>query len=145
MAELLIETRQFALAESEAEKLLEANDKDPRAWRLLAWALYGEFRSGALVARPKGSVSVSEAFERALALSPKDVQLARTLARIYRDEDKEELLSDEKRALSLDDRKQLANKVVDQMVTANPKSPEAFLARHLYRVEYNLPGADEDL
>ena len=148
LAELLIETRQFALAESEAEKLLKANDKDPRAWRLLAWALYGEFQSGALVGRPKGGMSVGEAFERALALSPKDVQLAATLAGIYRNEDKEELLSKEKRALAATEREQLeqlADKLVDQMVAANPKAPEAFLARYGYRVQYGLPGAKDDL
>lgn len=148
LAELLIQIGRFASAESEAEKLLETNGKDPRARRLLAWALYGQFQSGALAGRPKGGVSVSKAFERALTLSPKDVQLAATLARIYRDKDKEELLSDEKRAISLEDRKQLANKankVVDQMVTANPKSPEAFLARYLYRTQYKLDGAKDDL
>ncbi|MHC4178145.1 MAG: tetratricopeptide repeat protein, partial [Planctomycetota bacterium] len=169
LAELLIETAQFASAEKEAKELLKANDEVPQAWRHLASALYGQFRSGAFSARPQAegpwdAVPIIEAFDRAIELNPTEIQLAETFARICRDE--ERLCTEEKEALGKafvriclrgaepsaeekqgldEERKQLADKVVDQMVAANPNGPEAYLARHLYRIQYKLDGAKDDL
>lgn len=166
LAELLLEVARYPSAEAEADKLLEANDKDPEAWRLLALALDGQLRSGALAARPgagdrEDAVSVIGALDRAIQLNPTEIQLALALARICRDED--QICIDEKKALGkafsrvcpdgtqsaaegeLEQRRQLADKLVDQMVTANPKSPDAFLGRCRYRIQYELPGAEDDL
>ena len=46
---------------------------------------------------------------------------------------------------SLRQRARLADQCIDQMVMANPKSPDVFLARYRYRRQYGLPGAQQDL
>jgi predicted Zn-dependent protease len=84
LAELLLEMRRYSAAETEAVKLLAANDKDPQGRRLLALALYGQVQSGAAAARSKGGPSINRAFELALQSYPGDVQLSAILARVYR-------------------------------------------------------------
>ncbi len=143
LAELLLEIRRFTAAEAEAAKLLAADGKDPQGRRLLALALYAQVQSGAAVARPKGSRPISQVFESALQDNPGDVQLSAILARIYRSE--EQLLDDKKRTLPPAEREKQADLLMDQMIHANPASPDAYLARYAYRAQYRLPGAEEDL
>jgi tetratricopeptide (TPR) repeat protein len=243
LAELLLELAPYpppgrhALAEAEAEKLLEANDEDPQARRLLALALYGQLQSGALAGEQAAVTRAVMAFENALFLQANrgDLALSETLSRIYRHDkqlpddersarvyrddqqlsdnelsailtkvcqaEKESLgdgLSGIRRRMSRADKKPiepelervalrvlgqeaggskpdyssllaavcedankvsredrrtvlnavrrlLATDVIDQVVAANPKAPEAFLARYRYRVQYRLAGAKDDL
>ena len=143
LAELLLEIRRFTAAEAEATKLLAADDKDPQGRRLLALALYAQVQSGAAVAKPKGSRPINQVFESALQDNPGDVQLSAIFARIYRSD--EQLLDGKKRAMRPAEREKQADLLMDQMIHANPASPDAYLARYAYRAQYRLPGADEDL
>ena len=86
---------------------------------------------------------IGKTFEDALALNPKDVKLASTCARIVREE--KQLLGEEERAASDAERQRMADEIIDRMVAADPENPEALLARFLYRTEYDLPEAEQDL
>jgi tetratricopeptide (TPR) repeat protein len=141
LAELLLELRRFTAAEEESRELLKQDQNDPQGSRLLALALYGQSRTGAMAKR--GDVVVGEAFQRARELNPGDVEIATTLAGIYRNEP--QLLTNEQQALSDAKRQTLADQVVDDVVAANPQSASGYLARYRYRLRYGLPNAEDDL
>ena len=143
LMELLLQTGQFSDLETEANTCLKENAKDPQANRYLALSLYGQFQRGGLGGMRADAPPVAKAFQDALDLNPTDVQLAAILARIYRDHD--ELLDDEERKLSKDQREKQADDIIDQMIQENPANAEAFLARYEYRITYELPEAREDL
>ncbi len=143
LAELLIELRRFVPAEEEARELLKRDPNDPQGWRLVALALDGQSRAGGL-ARGRSPTLVGEAFERALKLNPGDVEIAATLAGIYRE--RPQLLSEQQQALSDAERQRLADGIMDAMVAANPQSAKAQLARYRYRSRLPAwPIAKEDL
>jgi tetratricopeptide (TPR) repeat protein len=143
LAALLLERWQFASAEAEVQQLLQSDGNDAEAWRLLALTLYGQYRTDSLPATLKSVRFVGEAFERALELNPGNVELSMRLASIYRNH--RQLLSDQKRSLAEARRKELADEVVNRMVAANPRNPEALLARYKYRRGYGLPQSTDDL
>ena len=143
LAELLLELRRYPAAEVEAEKLLAADAADPQGRRLLALALYGEVQSGAVVARSKSGPPLNQVFESALQSNPGDVRISTILAEVYRSDDR--FLDEKIRSQPRDKREALANRLMDEMVQANPKNADACLARHRYRILYHLPGADQDL
>lgn len=143
LAELLLadgphKPESFVAAEEEAKKL---NADDPEGWRLLALSLYGQLWYSPLATKgsqsnwKSGSIgwefkqakaTIDKAFARALELNPGNVRLAAILARIYRGD--EQLLSNEKQTLTEAQREQLADSVVDQVVTTNRENLAALLA-----------------
>jgi tetratricopeptide (TPR) repeat protein len=143
LTDLLLESQQLVAAETEAKKLLEGNPDDPQGLRVLALAHYRQYLIGSRTAKSEDGISIGEELEGALERDPGNVVLARTLAWIYRTEPL--LLSEEKQPLTESERKKLANDVMDQMVEANAEDATAYLARYLYRNEYELAGAEEDL
>jgi tetratricopeptide (TPR) repeat protein len=142
LGELLLQLRRFASTEEEARELLKLDKNDAQGCRLLALALYGEVRTGAKP-RGKNAVPLGDVFEQARRLNPTDIEIAVVLAAIYRDDP--QLLNGKQQALSDAKRGRLADGVVDGMVAAQPKSADAYLARHRYRVRYGLPNAQDDL
>jgi tetratricopeptide (TPR) repeat protein len=143
LAECLLRLREYVSAEREARKVLEGDVSDKDGKRLLALALFGEFLSGSSAAQPEAGVSVTAALEDALELHPGDIQLAQTLAVIYRG--RKELLRKEKQILSDAERAEAADAIIDRMVATDPKRPEARLARYRYRLVHKLPNAVDDL
>ena len=151
----------LGLAEADAKDLLAGKADDPRATRVLALALYEQFQTGTLAASYQSGITVGDAFERALALSPADVELSATLARIWRDH--EDLLSDgqRKRARGAAEgipgpdkaaryqlaRATIADGIVDQMMERgqNARDPRTLLVRYRYRTHYGVSGAEQDL
>ncbi len=134
----------------------------PQALRVLALAYYWQYLQGSKTATfsltnsegelldidgkvilPDSSdtvpVHVGEEIKKALERDPGNVVLARTLAQLYRTEPL--LLSEETQALTEDERKKLADEVMDQMVEASAEDASAYLARYLYRNEYEVAGA----
>jgi tetratricopeptide (TPR) repeat protein len=144
LTKLLLETQKYTSANEEATTLLDPDqggDKDdPYGWWAKAHALYGEYRERTLKADRS---AVGAAFVRAAALNPTKVELAATLADFYRTEP--QLLSEDEQALAEPERQQRADEIIEKMVAANPKTPEAYLARYSYRVRNRLPQATEDL
>ncbi len=122
----------YKRAEGQAEKLLAVDNNDSPAWRILALSLYQQSRAadGPAVSR------VIEALKSAVAHNPTDVELASTLARIYRSDIAE---------FYAGERQSLADEVMDYLVQSAPNSPDALLARYKYRLRYRVPGADADL
>ena len=143
LTDLLLETRQFVAAVEEAGELLEANPDDPQGLRVLALAHYGLYLLGSRDAKSDDGTFIGEEFERALQQDPGNIGLAGALAQIYRTQPL--LLSEEKQALTEGEREKLADAVMDRMVEANAEEVTAYLSRYLYRNEYELAGAKEDL
>ena len=172
LGELLLQLQRFAEAEEEACELLDKDQNDATGWRVLALALHGQSRKGAIGtgihnaktlallqkshdSAPGGEKSrqqapgskeepekpfvatVGEVFQQAKSRSPGDIEIATTLAAIYRNEP--QLLDDSGQALSDAERQAKADQVVDEMVAANPQTARAYLARYRYRLRYNLP------
>ncbi len=171
--ELLLELRRFAPAEKEAKTLhdeaaalLNTGAKNPQATELqalaarsLAFARYGLFRTGTRVPLGPELDALGPTFLQALELNAGNQPFARQMAEVCRRESKIGLYaqSDDvppsgdapgsKNAQALDQaaRDALADQTMDRMVAANPDDALAYLARYLYRTQYDLPGAAEDL
>ncbi|MBN1588463.1 MAG: tetratricopeptide repeat protein [Pirellulales bacterium] len=143
LAKLLLELQRFAPAESEARLLLKRDANDSQAKRLLALAVFGQFRSGASATTPETESSVVDVFKQALESNPGDVELSTILAGIYRDGSQP--LRDSGQLLTNRQRGQLADKVMTEMVKANPRNPQAYVASYLYRTKHGLPRAEQDL
>ncbi len=143
VGELLMQAQEFVSAEAEARKLIEVDPKDAKAHRLLALALFGQAQSSSESSIAQSGMTVGAALEEAFRLNPTDVQLALTLADVYRN--KPRLQSEEARARSDVDRAQLADQCVDELVKADPKGAITHLARYQYRSQNGLPDTESDL
>jgi cellulose synthase operon protein C len=143
LVELLLQSEQFASAAKEADALLKGDEENAEGNRLKALALYGQANAVGIASGPKASPDVGDALEKARRLNPADVQLAWTLAEVYRDVP--QLQSEDARKLSDSERAQLADRCLDDLVQADPKQAMAYLARFQYRKKYKLPSADTDL
>jgi len=159
LAELLLEVGAVSSdhrvsAAREAWNLLQESDrKDPRAARVLALAVFQMIRGGTSEFElwsflpPKDfnnkPDSVAQVFDEALKLNPGDVELSTTLAQIYRNLPR--LLNLDESTLGEGARADQADKIMDDMVAANPTDPKARLARCAYRTRYEIPGEEEDL
>ena len=121
----------------------------PEVWavaqgaRLWVLAIDTQVRDGSFEGRSLGHPPFDRQFQRTLDLNPGDIELSRVLAWIYRD--RPQLFGEIEPVLTADERAELADTFVNDMVAANPEDPEAFLARYEYRAEYGLPDAQEDL
>lgn len=108
----------------------------PEIQRLLAVAIYGR-----AMARETIDGRVGEELELAVLVNPEDVELAMTLAHLYREE--RQLLGARQRQIENPTRK--ADALIDAAVTRNHTSAEAHLARYRYRTTHALPGGRADL
>jgi len=143
LGERLLELKRFAAVEAEAKKLLAIDEKDPVGLRLLALARYQQFRLGSVGPVAEDGTPIAEQVKAARARNPADVGLALLMAGIYREHP--ELLGQKEQTLSVAQREQAADAVVDRMVEAADHDPEAYLARYRYRLQYGRDGADADL
>jgi tetratricopeptide (TPR) repeat protein len=143
LAELLIETGRQIEAEQEARRVLAAEPANARAQRALALALWKQVADGSLAGKRTGQVGVVRAVLKARDQNPADVDLAIVAGTLYREY--AAVVSVEFPALTADERRQLADESLDKVVAAGKADQKAWLARHLYRRQYGLEGADADL
>lgn len=119
-------------AASQATAILHRWPGDSATIRILVLARYAL----ALGVGPAAIRDVERMAQEELARHPGDVELAVTLATMYR-------------AHSLDEtparRAALADGVMHRLCAARRAGPEAFLARFKYRRSYGLPGAESDV
>jgi tetratricopeptide (TPR) repeat protein len=129
---LLLETGDYSTALARADELLKEHPQDAKALRVHALGLYARWRLNS-----EGSLTAAaESLEQASRADPADVGLAVELARIYRTQLREPAEAE---------RQQLADAVIDRLVTSSPRKTEAYLGRYAYRREFGIAGADEDL
>jgi tetratricopeptide (TPR) repeat protein len=112
-----------------ADLLLELAPGDATALKYQALALYARWE----IKEEKPLTKVREAFEAANQANPADLTIATRLARLYRVE------MNEPRAA------ELADSVINKLIEANGRDIAALVARHAYRKEFGLAGADADL
>ncbi|MDG2382738.1 MAG: tetratricopeptide repeat protein [Pirellulaceae bacterium] len=131
LAELFLQTKQYVLAEEEADKALQQLPNDHRSHRNRALAKAGQYLEG----RPLPLRDVMNGLEHAHDLEPGNLEVAERLVALYH------------KGLSVDDpaREQLADGVMEKMVQNNPNRQQAYLARYRYRKNMSLPGAEADL
>ena len=129
---LLLELGDYSTALVRSDELLKEDLEDDAALRVRALALYARWRLNS-----EGTLSdVVDSLVKANSARPSDLDLAIELAQIYRTE-----LQDPPEA----EREQLADAVMDRLVTSSPRKTEAYLGRHSYRRKFELAGADDDL
>ena len=131
LAELFLQTKQYVLAQEEADKVLQQIPEDARSHRNRALARAGLYSEG----RPLPSGDVMDELKRAHELEPGNLEVAEQLVALYR---KGSFANDSSR-------EQLADDVMDRMVENNPDRQQAYLARYRYRTQFALPGAETDL
>ncbi len=132
LGELFLETKQFVLAQTEAETCLEYENGNLEAERIRALARFGQYHQG----RPLAMAEVLTELEAVRDRDPANLAVAQALVSLYR-----KTIGS---AADLD-RAQQADRVMDEMVRSNPDQKQAHLARYRYRLHYGLPGASEDL
>ncbi len=129
---LLLELGDHEAALQRADELLGQQPQDTDALRVKALALHARYH----VKNESSDEKVHRALVAAHEADPADVEVATHLARFYRTELRQP--SPEKRALQADE-------VMDRLVAAGRANVQALLARYLYRNEFDLPGANDDL
>jgi len=151
LASLLLEVGRFVEAEREAQQVLhkvpeDKSPKNPRASRAYALSRFLQWAAGLLSSKPLDELRLLPTIEEALALNPADMRLAEAAAAIYREHPKVvEANSDRASALTESERKDRADKIIDDGVKNNPNDAKAYLARHVYRTQYGVEGAAEDI
>ena len=145
LAELLLQLERFQAAEEEAEKLIAEKPGDLLGTRVRALARFRQYDLGSRAARSDDGVFIGEELKEALKREPGNITLAGTMAHIYRTESLLPILSAEEQALSESERASLADEVMNRLLEANGENVAAFQARYLYRDQYELPGAKDDL
>jgi len=143
LANLLLELGRLTEAESEARKLLESSPDDPRATRVLALALTGQWLDGSLARADLSQLAILSAVEKARQTNPHEPRVATVLAMLLRDST--EIVQAEYPQLTLLDRQKRADATMDALVKEGPKDGKLFLARYSYRLKYALPDAQRDL
>ena len=126
IAEIQLLNRLPAGALKGAEEVLADEPNNPDALRIKALALYGN-------PEDEGSVPTSmiASFKEALERDPGDIQLAMSLAYLYRLNGAELVRTET--ILSADDVEGLSDLTIDRMVDNAPDRAEALLARYVYR------------
>lgn len=143
LAELLLETGRLLEAEGEAEDVLAADKNNGRALRVYALARYFQWIRGALATKRHDELKLLASVESALAKNPADIALAEVAAQLYREFP--DVVAARRVGLNQLSREQVADSWIDKAIKNNPNNAKAFLARHKYRSEYQLPGEWEDL
>jgi tetratricopeptide (TPR) repeat protein len=143
LADLLLATGRFLEAEQEANKLLQAAPDDPAGNRVLALSMMAQWQSGALAATRVQELHLLAIVDKARRLNPTDALVAETAAGIYREH--ANLVAIEFPNTTEQERQELANDCLGDLVKNNPADPLAYLARYRYRMRYGLIGAQSDL
>jgi predicted Zn-dependent protease len=163
LAELLIESGEFAEAETECRQIVAASQTNSnlpatianRGWRCLAISLARQIL-GDGPERMKDKLKELNAdesyvFSTAREKNPDDWELATTVAELYREPygsrylssaQQERLKRDGVEILTLDD---LADELALQTLAKHPRDSAARLAAYEYRRRFDLPAADEEL
>lgn len=135
LAENLLKLGDHAGAEQQAKMLLgNSLPEGPTARKIVALSLYSRARVG-------GPISIEAAVQALVAAVeelPGDVQLATVAASVVR-QHPTVFEPDQATPASYSDR------IMDELVSANPKNVDARLARYRYRVANNLANAVDDL
>ncbi|MCL4849967.1 MAG: tetratricopeptide repeat protein [Bryobacteraceae bacterium] len=155
LGELLLEVDRPQDALAEAKRLLEtpATEHDATAYYVRAVALAVLARTGN---DPMRWTEVAKELEQAIALgkgTEHHIELGVRLASLLRDEscvlysdpDNQSSSDSPPVRLEMATRIAQADAVIDEMVAANESSANAWLVRHKYRKNHNLPGAEKDL
>lgn len=129
LSEIFWETGQFVLAQEEADKVLQSSPDDESALRNRALARAGQYDEG----RPLPLSRVLEDLQAAHNADPANLRVADQLASMYRNH------------VTTDDQDLQADTIMNTVVDNHPDRSKAFLARYRYRIQYGLPGAEEDL
>ncbi len=128
LAETLLETGQFAAAQEEAEKLIDAKSSHAlAAQRVMAISLFAR-------GRPGGFITIDQANDALLAAieaSPGDVRLAALAAQTLRTH------PDVARRQGIDPSAR-ADQIIQRMVEENPDDADALLTRFRYQRQYLL-------
>lgn len=132
LAQLFLETKQFVLAEQQAERLLRDRDGWTAVRRIRALARFGQLRQG----RPLVPQPIRVDLEDALRAVPGDVEVAKALATVYR-----EYVP----AVDGAEPGTRADAVMDALVRNASDDWRAYLARYRYRVTYGLVVDERDL
>ena len=162
LCDLLIKTGQFRKAEltileQPADVSTSANGRhlplDPADCRIVALALYGRFTQGAVTgpftlawpaAKPnawsKEIWTLGKLLEVAVKRNPADRQLSLSLAVLLRENPG--MLSPEQAELSVLERADLADSLVDKVVAAAPDDIETLLTAYNYGARYERATAD---
>lgn len=130
--ELLLEAGDPNTALSRAEEVLRMSPGDVGALRVAALAIHEQYR----IKAERSAERVREALVAANRADPSDASVAARLARFYR--------------LSLKqpeeaERRRLADGVMDALLESSERKVEAHISRYAYRMEFQLPGADDEL
>lgn len=129
---LLIEQQQFSAAAEQARYLLQSEPTDPTGLRVAAIARYAmEFNQHGRLNDPTRA-----AFQLAMQANPQDIGLHWQAAIALRIEGERLQRASDKTE---------SEACLDELVTNAPSVAAAWLARHRYRVRYQLDGADTDL
>ncbi len=132
LAELLLELERYAVAEYQADQLLELIPTDPTGWRIKALSSHAQNRVYGRIPL----VKVARSYRKAVETNPADELLSARLADLYRRDLK---------SPSQAERNTLADAVMNRLVENNPRNSACLLARYEYRRRYQLPAADPDL
>ena len=142
LAELLVETGRHLESEQEARKVLASEPGNSRAQRALALSLWKQVADGSLTGKRTGQAKVMQTVLQASDRNPADVDLAVVAATLYREHP--QVVALEFPQLTEPERQHAADQCLDRLIAAG-KDQKCWLARHLYREQYRLAGADEDL
>lgn len=129
---LTYELGDYPAALEQANLLLKNSPTDAVALKYRALALYSQWE----LKKEKSLVNLRQAFESAQKATPSDETIASRLARLYRVE---------LRHPAPEERAKLADAVMDKLVETSDYAVAALVARHVFRQEFELPGADADL
>lgn len=150
LTDLLVKQGRFLEAENQAREL-PADDFE--AAKLLALALVGRYRTGAVTGKDLASVTAAmiKQLRRTMSMQP-DPELAAILAELLRDNDPQLIIyppqppaEGEPVALTRVARAEEADRVMDELVERDPENAQTWLTRYRYRDLHSLPGKDEDL
>ena len=129
LSEIFCETGQFVLAQKEADKVLQRSPNDVAALRNRALARAGQYDEG----RPLPLSRVLKDLQESHDADPANLRVADQLASMYRNH------------VTTDDQDLQADTIMNNVVENHPDRSKAFLTRYRYRIQYGLPGAEEDL
>jgi tetratricopeptide (TPR) repeat protein len=127
---LLMEIGYHSSALAQAEKLLAQVPDDAAALQIKSLCLYALWTQ-----KSRSAKEAAAALEVANANDPTHAQVALNRARLLRREPG----SKPEESIAKSD------EVMDRLVAASPRQAEAYVTRHICRVEFDLSGADEDL
>ena len=140
LGELLLQIRHMPPRRTRPRRCSSKIRKNGRAMTVQAKALYGQARLGTFPGKP-GEVGAS--FETARRTTPASgIRPCRWPGFTATNHS---ILARRPAPGAWPRREKAADQIIDRLVAAHPDRPDAHLARYQYRLQYRLPGADDDL